>query len=234
MKLAKRAPMGAAVMLVSLAAGLGVAACGSSSNTASSKNASSTSSSKSASTGRAAFEACLKQHGVTLPSGRAGGGFAGGTRTGTTGNFTPPTGTTGHFTPRTGTSGNFTPPNGGAPGAGGARFFGAGNSKSAKAFKACASKLGKSGFAGGFGRGRYRGGTPPTGATGTTHFSDATLKSFVACVRRNGYAAMPEANSDGKFPKSVETNSKFEQASRKCYGILFHPTSGTSTTSTST
>ncbi len=227
MKPAKHAPRGAAVILVSLAAGLGVAACGSGSNTASSKNASSTSSSKSASTGRAAFEACLKQHGVTLPSrGAGGGGFPGGSRTGTTGSFTPPTG---------GGSGGGTPPTGGAPGAGGGGgFFSGGNSKFSKAIKACGSKLGKSGFRGGFGHGRFKGGTPPTGANRATHFSDATLKSFVACVRKNGYAAMPEANTDGKFPKSVETNSKFEQAARKCYSILFHPASGTSTTSSST
>ena len=218
MKFAKRVPRGAAVMLVSLAAGLGVAACGSGSNATSGKNASSTSTTKSS--GRTAFEACLKQHGVSLPKGAAGG-LPGG------GGGAPPSGSNGNFTPPTGGA-NGAPPSGGLPGGGGQGFAGGGNSKFSKAIRACGSKLGKSGFGGGF-----AGGNAPSGGPGAkTHFSQATLKSFVACVRRNGYAGMPEANSDGKFPKSVETDSKFQRAARKCYSILFHAPAGTSTTST--
>ncbi|MDE3131189.1 MAG: hypothetical protein KGL16_08535, partial [Acidobacteriota bacterium] len=83
---------------------------------------------------------------------------------------------------------------------------------------------GLGGGAGGF-RGRP--------GAGPTHFSSATLKSFVACVRRDGYPGMPEANAKGRFPRSVETNRKFETASRKCLSILFHrPTTTGSTTST--
>jgi hypothetical protein len=212
MKIATRAPRGVAVMLVSLAAGVGVAACGSSSNTTSSKNASSTSTTKS--TGRAAFEACLKDHGVSLPK-RRSGGFGGGR-------------------PQTGTNGAFTRPAGGAAfPAGGGGFTGANrDSKLAKAFKACSSKLGKSGFGGGAGFGRgFRGGGPAGGSgPARTHFTAATLKSFVACVRQNGYAAMPEANANGKFPKRVESSSKFQAAARKCFHILFQQASGTSTT----
>jgi hypothetical protein len=228
MKLAKRAPRGAAVMLVSLAAALAVAACGSSSNSATSTNASSTTSSKSASSARTAFEACLKQHGVTIPK-RGSNGFPGGAAGGAAGG-TPPTGTTGNFTPPNGGSGYGTPPGGGAPGGG---FAAAGNSKFAKAMKACRSKLGKS--AGGFGAaGGSRRGTPPSGSAGRAHFSDATLKSFVVCVRKNGYAAMPEANANGQFPKSVEKNAEFQKAAKSCYSILFHRPSGTTTTSSTT
>ena len=229
-----RAPRGAVAMLVALTAALGVAACGSSSNNTTSKtkstnaSATTTKSGSGGSTSRTAFTACLKQHGVTLPARRSGGGF--GTGTGT--NAAPPTGTTSH---RRLPGGGFF--GGGAAGGG----FAGRNSKFAKAFKACGSKLGSAG-AGYFGRGRFPGGGGFAGGgsprAGRAHFATTALKAFVTCVRKNGYAAMPEPNTSGKgstFPKSVDKNAKFLAASRKCVSILqsgIHAP-GQSTTSTS-
>jgi hypothetical protein len=228
MKLTNRAPRGAVVTLVALIAALGVAACGSSSNN-SSKNASVTTTTKSGSgksTSQTALTTCLKQHGVTLPKRRPGAGFGGGTGT----NTAPPTGTTAHGGP--GSGGIFG--GGGAPGGG----FASGNSKFAKAFEACRSKLGSGAgsFGGGFGRSGFRGGA--RGGPVHAQFSTAALKSFAACVRKNGYKAMPEPNTSGKgavLPSSVEKNAKFQAASRKCVSILqsgIHAR-GQSTTSTS-
>lgn len=239
MKLRNRAPRGTVAMLVALTAALGVAACGSNSNNTSSKttsknaSATTTKSGSGKSTSRAAFTTCLKQHGVTLPTRPPGGGFGAGT--GTT--ATPPTGTT--ATPPTGTTSHRRLPGGGFFGGRGAAGggFAAGNSKFAKAFKACGSKLGSG--AGYFGRGRFpggggfaRGGGP---RAGQVHFAAVALKEFVACVRKNGYAAMPEPNKSGKFPRSVEKNAKFQAASVKCVRVLrpsIHA-QGQSTTSTS-
>jgi hypothetical protein len=234
MRTTKRSPRVALAVLAALLAALVVSACGSSSSggsskTTSSKNASATttssSSSKTASTARTAFNTCLKQHGVTV-SKNGFGGFGGGRRA-----------------PGSGTG---TTPSGGAPGgAGGGGFPGGGggvaggNSKFAKAFQACRSKLGASGVGGGFG-GR------PGGAAGrgnfTPHFSATVLESYVSCIRKNGYAAMPNANTTGKgsvFPSTVEANAKFKAANAKCESILrgsFRPptaagTGGTTPTS---
>jgi hypothetical protein len=211
-------------MLVALTAALGVAACGSSSNNTSSKTTSksaSTTTTKSGSANsasRTAFTACLKQHGVTLPA-HGPGGFGGGTGTGTT--ATPPSGTST-------TRHRFGPGGGGGFSGGG---FAAGNSKFAKAFRACGSKLGSG--AGNYARGRFPVGGGPR--AGRVHFATAALKAFVACVRKNGYAAMPEPNKSGKFPPSVEKNAKFQAASVKCVSVLrpgIHA-QGQSTTSTS-
>ena len=95
------------------------------------------------------------------------------------------------------------------------------NSKFAKAITACDKKLGIKAGAG-FGAGRFRGGG--AGGSGfTPHFSTATLKSYVACIRKNGYAAMPEpkASKTGSFfPKSVESNAQFKAANKKCESVL--------------
>lgn len=229
MKLRSRAPRGAVALLVALTAALGVAACGSSSNNTNtkttSKNASATTTKNGSGTSasRAAFTTCLKQHGVTLPKGRAGGFGPGGFGSGTRTNTAPPTGTTSH---RGYGGGGFF----GGSGAAGRGFAGR-NSKFAKAFRACGSKLGSG--AGFFGRGRIPGGGGA--AAGRVHFATAALKAFVTCVRKNGYAAMPEPNASGKFPLSVEKNAKFQAASRKCVSVLqsgIHAP-GQSTTSTS-
>ncbi len=224
MKLRNGAPRGAVAMLVAVTAALGVAACGSSNNT--SKKTTSTNASATTTTGasRAAFTACLKQHGVTLPKGRTGGFGPGGFGSGTGTNAAPPTGTTSH---RRFPGGGFF--GGGAAG----RGFAGGNSKFAKALRACGSKLGSG--AGFFGRGRFPGAGAAGQRTGRFHFAATALKAFVTCVRKNGYAAMPEPNASGRFPLSVEKNAKFQAASRKCVSILqsgIHAP-GQSTTSTS-
>jgi hypothetical protein len=191
--------------LLAVAAAICIAACGSSSNAASTTKsttatASSTASKTSKSNTFTALRACLTKHGVTLPSrtAQSGGGFGGGA---------PPSGG---------------PPTG-APGAGGG-FAGGANSKFAKALKACGGKAG--GFRGGF-RGGYPGAGGAPGA-GTGHFrpafTKATLTAFVACVRKNGYPAMPEAKTNtttgGFFPLSIEKNAKFRKASAKCASVL--------------
>jgi hypothetical protein len=203
LKLLYGAHRGIGVALIAVAAAICIAACGGSSNAASVTKSTSTTSKTSKTTSYAALRACLSKHGVTLPTGGrgAGGRFGGGTHAGTTGSTAPPAGG---------------PPSG-APGAGGGfgggGFGGATNSKFAKALKACGGKAG--GFAGGFRGGA--GGARPT-------FSKATLASFVACVRKSGYPAMPDAKTNtstgGFFPTSVEKNAKFQKASVKCESIL--------------
>jgi hypothetical protein len=100
-----------------------LAACGSSSS--SSSSASSSTSGGGGQTSRTALTACLRKHGVTLPSGNgappAGGAPSGG--------GAPPAGA-----PGTGTA----PSGGGTPPAG---FSGAGGSKLQAAMKACGAKL---------------------------------------------------------------------------------------------
>ena len=86
----KHAPRPAISIAVALIAAAALAACGSSSSPQSSTSSSSSGSAASAATGRAELAACLKQHGVTLPTrpsgakppsggyGPGGGGFFGG------------------------------------------------------------------------------------------------------------------------------------------------------------
>jgi hypothetical protein len=99
-----------------------VSACGSSSG---SKTSSSASASANAGGNRAALVACLRKHGVSLPTG--GGAPSGGAP----GAGTPPTGSGG------------APPTGGAGGSGPSGFpgGGAGGSKFQAAFKACGAKF---------------------------------------------------------------------------------------------
>jgi hypothetical protein len=237
MKLRGRSPRVGLAILAALLAALVVSACGGSSSSggsggssksASSKNASATttnsSTSATGSAARSAFTTCLKQHGVTAGSGFRGGfgGRRNGTGTGTipkiTANGTTTTGGSagpGGGFPGGGSGAPNGAPGGGLPG-GGAGFAG-GNSKFAKAFQACRSKLGSSGF----GAGRFRGG-PGTG-NARPRFSTTALKSYVSCIRKNGYAAMPEpkASTSGSFfPASVEKNAKFQAANKKCESIL--------------
>jgi hypothetical protein len=230
MRWTKHAPRGALVILTALIASVAIAACGGSSNsgkTTTSKNAASASTSKSGAS-RTAFTACLKQHGVTVPAGRGGFGFR---RNGTTTTGAPPAGGV------PGGGGGFAGGAGGVAGGGGG--FAGGNSKFAKAFQACRSKLGSSGF----GRGRF---APGSGARRfTPHFSATALKSYVSCIRKNGYPSMPEPDTSkgakSVFPASVEKNAEFQAASRKCQSILFkafrgtiRPGQSTVTTSSST
>jgi hypothetical protein len=214
-----RTPRGPLVIMLALFAALAIAACGGSSNSSgssasSSKNASKTTatgtSTTSAAASRTALASCLKSQGVTI--GQRGAGGFGGFRHGTTTTGTPPAGA-GGGTPPAGAGGG-----GGFPGGGGG--FAGGNSKFAKAFATCQKKLGIKGFGGA--AGRFHGGG--AGGSGfTPRISTATLKSYVACIRKNGYAAMPEPKALGKgqfFPKNVETNAKFKAANKKCESVL--------------
>lgn len=211
MKSIRRILRGQLLILAVLLAGLAIGACGGSSGakSTSSKNTASTSTTAhGTSAAMAAFRACLKQHGVTLPSRPGGFRFRGGTST----NGAPPTGTT----PGGGYPGGGYPGGGGGFFGGGGRGFAGGNSKFAKAFAACGSKL----PAGGFGR-RFPGGAG--GGHFTPRLSTSVLRSYVACIRKNGYPAMPEpkASSSGSvFPAGVRSNAKFLAANRKCQSIL--------------
>jgi hypothetical protein len=209
----KRARSIGIAIAVTLVAAVTVAACGSSATTGSKTSGSSAAAS--ASTSRTKLVACLKQHGVTLPSRPTGKrparGYGGGT---------PPTG---------GSGSGGTPPAGGAYGGG---FFGGGaggpggpggaqgaqSSKFRAAFKACGAD---------FGGGRFRRGG--AGAKPTA----AALARFTTCVDAHGYK-LPKANTSGNgpiFPKSIESNKKFEAAAKVCQSELRPggaPSSGTS------
>lgn len=208
----RRLSRAAGFTLIALIVGVAVAACGSSSKAK-------TTASTNGSSSRSKFEACLKSHGVSLPSG--GHGFSG-RGTSTTAGGSAPTGAPGG--------------GGGAPGGGyggggfgggyggyghGGGFFGGGNSKDATAFKDCSKDLGTSGFAGRAHAGNFR-----------PQFSTKVLDKFVTCVRKHGYPQMPEpskTSNGGFFSKSIEKNAKFQKAAKSCESILssaFHPPSG--------
>jgi hypothetical protein len=216
----------AALLAVAVVA-VGLAACGGSSSGGSTiKDA--------AGNARAAYTSCLKSHGVSLDGGK--GGFGSKARKGFKGG--KPSGGfpgSGSGAPSGGIAGGSGAPksaSGGFPG--GAGF---GNSKFAKAMKACESKLpaserGKLG-AGGFGGKRPSGRFKP-------HFSTTVLDAFVVCIRKHGYSAMPDPKKNSTtgafFPKSVENSAQFKKALPKCESILrqaFQP-HGSSTTSTGT
>jgi hypothetical protein len=184
---------------LALAVSLAVAACGSSSGAGTK-----TSTTASASSSRAKLAACLKQHGVTLPTrrpGAGGGSFGGGAPPGASG-----------------TTGSGAPPTGGFGGSGGGFLR---SSKARTAFKDCGGSSGRFG----------------SGASGAgRRFSGATLDKFVTCVRKHGYS-LPKPNTSGNgaiFPRSIESNKKFQAAARSCASVLRPGTpSGTGTTTTS-
>ena len=196
MKRIHRTHRGVAVAAAIVAA-IFIAACGGSSNSSSgSKSKTSTTSS------RTALAACLKKHGVTLPAGFGGRG----TGTGTPGTGTPPSG---GALPGGGNGG--APSGGGAPGAGGGFPGGGGSSKLQTTLKVCGAKFGT--------------GAPGGGAVGARQptISTKALRSYVACIRKHGYAGMPEPNTSGKgsvFPASVEKNTAFKKANTKCESVL--------------
>ena len=99
-------------------------------------------------------------------------------------------------------------------GAGGANI----SPKMRAAFQACGANFGAGG-------GAFRG-----------RISHTAINNFVACVKQHGYPQMPSPNFSGKgpiFPRSVETNAKFQAASKSCQHLLIppRPSGGTSTTS---
>jgi hypothetical protein len=197
-----------AVVLVTLAAGGLLAACGSAGSggsSSSSTTAASASGSGSTSARRAQLAACLKAHGVTLPARPAGAPPAG----------APPAG--GGSSGGSGTGTTTTPRRGG----GGFLFGGGGgfanNPKLRAAFQACGGQ-----FGGGGGRG-FRG-----------RLSRTNITKYVTCVRQHGYN-VPNPNFSGNgpiFPRNIQSNAKFQAASRACQSLLIpqRPPSTTSTT----
>jgi hypothetical protein len=129
----RKAPRGALFTIVALVLGCLVAACGSASSSSSTSSSSTTTTAAAAGAGggagggansarRTQLVACLKSHGVTLPS-RPAGAPSGGGGTGT----------------GTGTTGSGGPPRGGFFGGGGGF---ANNPKLQAAFKACGANFG--------------------------------------------------------------------------------------------
>jgi hypothetical protein len=176
-----------------------VAACGSSSSTGSSSSSSSSASAAAGGAGgstatRTKLIACLKSHGVTLPTRPAGAGGAGARGSGAGGAGgagAPPSGS--------GTR----PRGGGFFGGGGAAGRFANNPKLQAAFKACGGTRG-------FAPGRRFG------------FNHAAVTKFVACVKQHGYD-LPAPNFSGKgsvFPASIQKNKKFQAASKACAADL--------------
>jgi hypothetical protein len=189
-------------LTVLVAAGLAacvVAACGSSSSSSSASSSSAASGTNAATAVRSKFVTCLKAHGVTVPAFRRPGGGAAGCGA-------PP--------PGSGTGGaGGTPPPGGFRRGGGGGFFQRfrSNPKMQAAFKACAADLPKGGF-----RGRRFGG----GFGGRPQ--RAAITKFVTCIRQHGYN-LPAPNLSGKgpvFPPKIESNAKFQAASRSCRNLL--------------
>lgn len=200
----------AAVGVVAVA--LGLAACGgggsgpttSTSSTVTSSSASSNSASGPAATAtRSGLAACLKRHGVTLPSGagRGGGGFA------------PPSGGEG---PPSGAGAGAPggPPAGfGATGGSGAAGFAGGNSKFAAALRAC-------------GGGSFPGRGGPTGAGGLSLSSArerVAITNYARCMDTHG-VKLPKPNFSGSgsvFGTSVKRSSKtFINANHICQADL--------------
>jgi hypothetical protein len=204
-----------AFVLGALVATVAIVACGSSSTTTTSgsaaASASSTTGSGSGSAAgagrgfsrnpaeRAKLVACLKQHGVTLPSRPPGGGRA--------------PGSSGSSGSSSGSS--TTPGSGGGPGFGGGgrgSFFGGGggpaaNSKTRAAMQACGVNFRAS-------AGRFN----PAARK-------ADVTKFVTCVAQHGYK-LPTPNFSGKgpvFPRNIESNSKFQAAAKACANDLRPP-----------
>ena len=197
------------VLVAACVAACVVAACGSSTSSSSSSSSSAASGGTAvAAANRSKFTTCLKAHGVTLPAfrGRPGGGAAGG-------GGAPPSGS--------GTAGGGgTPPPGGFGGGGGFAQRFRSNPKMQAAFKACAADLPKGGF-----RGRRFGSRPQR----------AAITQFVTCIRKHGYN-LPAPNLSGKgpvFPSKIESNAKFQAASRSCRNLLVPQGAGSGTASSS-
>jgi hypothetical protein len=197
------------LMTLAVLSAVAIAACGSSSSSPSG------SSSSSASAQFAKYQSCLKSHGATVPTHnfKRPSGSQGGTAAT---DATPPSGRSG-TPPRGGfKKGSHTPPAGGFTGkqaAGGAE--GKVSKKQEAAFKACATDMPKAASSSA-GRG---GGAA---AAGVAQYSAATLKKVTACVKKNGYD-LPTANTSGTgpvFPRSIESNKKFEAAAKPCQSLL--------------
>lgn len=174
---------------------LAVAACGSSSGsgtTSASSGSSTAASSSTRSSSRASFVACLKQHGVTLPSRAAGSGAPGGAPGGgAPGSGGPPAGGGGFF--------------GGGTGSGRGGFF-RNNPKFAAAFKACGGNR--------FGAGRGRVRARITHAAVDKYVACVRQHGYPQMPNPNF------SGTGGVFPASIRKNAKFLAASRACESLL--------------
>lgn len=213
MKLIDKAPRGALYVFVALALGCMIAACGSSSSsTTSGSSGSSTSTTASAAAGgggpnstrRAALVACLKQHGVTLPSRPAGAPPGGAPGSG--GSSGSGTGTGTGTTSRRGFFG------------GGGAF--ANNPKMQAAFKACGANFGFRG-----GGGRFAGRLSHTVITKYV----ACVRQHGYNLPTPNFSGKGSI-----FPANIRTNAKFQAASRACQSILVPPGGGGTGGGTST
>jgi hypothetical protein len=208
-----------AVALVTLVAGGALAACGSassgSSTSSTTASASSGSGSGSSTTGGGSATGPNSARRAQLVSCLKAHGVTLPARPA----GSPPPGGAGGGT-GTGTTGTGTTPRRGF-------FFGGGGARNISpkmqaAFKACGANFGFRGGAGGF-RGRI---------------SHAAITSFVTCVKQHGYN-LPSPNFSGKgpiFPRNIESNAKFQAASKACQHLLIpsrppNGSGGTSTTS---
>jgi hypothetical protein len=214
LKLIGKAPRGALFIFLALALGCVIAACGSASSSSSTTSSSASGGSSgttttTAATGsarRTALEACLKQHGVTLPSRPAGAPSGGGAPGGAPGSSTG-TGT--------GTTGTGTTPRRGFFGGGGF----ANNPKLQAAFKACGANFGGR-------RGNFAGRLSHTAVT----------KYVACVRQHGYNLPNPNFSGKGPiFPANIRTNQKFIAASKPCQSLLIPPrpsgSGGTSTTS---
>jgi hypothetical protein len=197
-----------AALIACLAAACLLAACGS----ASSSSSSSSSAAASRGTGTAArseLVACLKQHGVTLPS-RPGGFRRPGAGTSSNGSGTPPAG---GFR-----GGGFF--GGGSGGGLGGRFRN--NPKLQAAFKACGANFPA-------GRGRFN----------FANRRVAVDKFVKCVRQHGYDLPTPNLSGSGPvFPRSIESSKKFEAAARSCASLLAPrggpPPGGQTTTASST
>jgi hypothetical protein len=198
------------VALVTLAAGGLLAACGSASSGGSSTSSSTTSASASASGSTSGTASARRAQLVACLK-------AHGVTLPARPPGAPPAGGGSASGGGTGTGSSTTPRRGFFfGGGGGARNF---TPKMAAAFRACGAQFGFRGGRGGF-RGRV---------------SHTAITKYVTCVRQHGYN-LPNPNFSGKgpiFPRNIQSNAKFQAASRACQSLLAppRPSGGTSTTS---
>jgi hypothetical protein len=204
-----------ALVAVTVAASLTLAACGSGDSGSSAASGTGTQSAGSSTTGTsgtgrgmmtAAAQACLKKEGVTLPSrpaGTGGGGYGDG--------GTPPQG--GGYGLPGGTGG---PPQGGTGSGGfGGTMTDAQRTKMQAALKKCGVTFGQ-------GQGGPYGGTGAQRPDTSSKTYQAAVTKYTACVRQNGYD-LPDPDFSGKgpiFAAKIQQDAKFQAASKQCQSIL--------------
>jgi hypothetical protein len=181
-------------MFVALALGGVIAACGSASSSSTTSSSSATSTTASAATGGSGTASSRR---AALAACLKQHGVTLPARPA----GAPPGGAPGSGS-ATGTNGTGTTPRRGFFGGGGAF---AANPKFRAAFQACGAKFG---FRGGQG---FR-----------ARISHTTITKYAACVRQHGYD-LPNPNFSGKgpiFPANIQSNPKFQAASRACQSLL--------------